>query len=141
MAQKIRIELKSYDYNLVDKSAEKIVKTVNKRAIVMVNNCYGEFTETKEPTDPTPAIIGGVAVYLIMTLMQYIDKKVQKKSKRLELYVELAKNFALGDFLRELRSREVEVQDIQHEYNDTTEDGVRGYIVYLKQKKRIKMFI
>ena len=27
MAQKIRIKLKSYDHNLVDKSAEKIVKT------------------------------------------------------------------------------------------------------------------
>lgn len=27
MNQKIRIKLKSYDYNLVDKSAEKIVKT------------------------------------------------------------------------------------------------------------------
>lgn len=29
---------------------EKVVKTVKKRAIVMVDNCYGEFTETKEPT-------------------------------------------------------------------------------------------
>lgn len=28
MNQRIRIKLKSYDYNLVDKSAEKIVKTV-----------------------------------------------------------------------------------------------------------------
>ncbi len=28
MKQKIRIKLKSYDYNLVDKSAEKIVKAV-----------------------------------------------------------------------------------------------------------------
>ena len=28
MNQKIRIKLKSYDYNLVDKSADKIVKTV-----------------------------------------------------------------------------------------------------------------
>ena len=28
MAQKIRIKLKSYDNNLVDKSAEKIIKTV-----------------------------------------------------------------------------------------------------------------
>ncbi len=34
MSQKIRIKLKSYDHNLVDKSAEKIVKTVksNKKA-------------------------------------------------------------------------------------------------------------
>ena len=28
MAQKIRIKLKSYDYNLIDKSAERIVKAV-----------------------------------------------------------------------------------------------------------------
>ena len=28
MAQKIRIKLKSFDYNLVDKSSEKIVKAV-----------------------------------------------------------------------------------------------------------------
>ena len=28
MSQKIRIKLKSYDHNLVDKSAEKIVRTV-----------------------------------------------------------------------------------------------------------------
>jgi small subunit ribosomal protein S10 len=27
MSQKIRIKLKSYDFNLVDRSAEKIVKT------------------------------------------------------------------------------------------------------------------
>ncbi len=29
MSEKIRIKLKSFDHNLVDKSAEKIVKTVN----------------------------------------------------------------------------------------------------------------
>ena len=34
MSQKIRIKLKSYDFNLVDKSAEKIVKTVKTGAIV-----------------------------------------------------------------------------------------------------------
>ena len=31
MNQKIRIKLKSFDHNLVDKSAEKIVKTVKAR--------------------------------------------------------------------------------------------------------------
>lgn len=35
MAQKIRIKLKSYDYNLVDKSAEKIVKTVKSTGAVI----------------------------------------------------------------------------------------------------------
>ena len=35
MSQKIRIKLKSYDYNLVDKSAEKIVKTVKATGAVV----------------------------------------------------------------------------------------------------------
>jgi len=35
MAQKIRIKLKSYDHNLVDKSAEKIVKTVKASGAVV----------------------------------------------------------------------------------------------------------
>ncbi len=35
MNQKIRIKLKSYDFNLVDKSAEKIVKTVKTTGAVV----------------------------------------------------------------------------------------------------------
>ena len=35
MTQKIRIKLKSYDHNLVDKSAEKIVKTVKTTGAVV----------------------------------------------------------------------------------------------------------
>ena len=35
MSQRIRIKLKSYDYNLVDKSAEKIVKTVKSTGSVV----------------------------------------------------------------------------------------------------------
>ncbi len=35
MSQKIRIKLKSYDFNLVDKSAEKIVKTVRSTGAIV----------------------------------------------------------------------------------------------------------
>ena len=35
MSQKIRIKLKSYDYNLVDKSADKIVKTVKSTGAIV----------------------------------------------------------------------------------------------------------
>lgn len=35
MSQKIRIKLKSFDHNLVDKSAEKIVKTVKTTGAVV----------------------------------------------------------------------------------------------------------
>ena len=35
MTQKIRIKLKSYDHNLVDKSAEKIVRTVKSTGAIV----------------------------------------------------------------------------------------------------------
>jgi small subunit ribosomal protein S10 len=35
MTQRIRIKLKSYDYNLVDKSAEKIYKTVKSTGAII----------------------------------------------------------------------------------------------------------
>jgi small subunit ribosomal protein S10 len=35
MSQKIRIKLKSYDHNLVDKSTEKIVKTVKSTGAIV----------------------------------------------------------------------------------------------------------
>ena len=35
MSQRIRIKLKSYDYNLVDKSAQKIVKTVKSTGAIV----------------------------------------------------------------------------------------------------------
>ena len=38
MSQKIRIKLKSYDYNLVDKSADKIVKTVKTTGAVVTGS-------------------------------------------------------------------------------------------------------
>ncbi len=37
----------------------EIVHRVNKRAVVMVDNCYGEFTEKKEPTEVGADIMAG----------------------------------------------------------------------------------
>ena len=58
MSQRIRIKLKSYDHNLVDKSAEKIVKTVKSTGAVVSGpipltntqkNLYGiEITSRKQ---------------------------------------------------------------------------------------------
>ena len=47
MSQRIRIKLKSYDYNLVDKSAEKIVKTVKSTGAV-VNGPIPSPTQNKK---------------------------------------------------------------------------------------------
>ena len=44
MSQKIRIKLKSYDHQLVDKSAEKIVKAVKRQVQLLVDLFHCQHT-------------------------------------------------------------------------------------------------
>jgi len=83
------------------------------------------------------AIIGGFAIFAVMTLMQKMDNKMHRRSKILEIYVELNKTCPLGDFLREIRNREIEVRDTMHEHDYDSEDGTRAYIITLKLQKRL----
>ena len=83
------------------------------------------------------AIAGGVAVFLVMTTIQFIDKNVQRKSKMLEVYVELKDDCQLGAFLRNLREKDITIMDIQQEQSgDVETQHVRAYFAFLKLKKR-----
>ena len=59
MSQRIRIKLQSYDHNLVDKSAEKIVKTVK----------------------PTGAVVSGPTHKKIFTVLRspHVNKKAREQ--------------------------------------------------------------
>ena len=82
------------------------------------------------------AIIGGFAVFFVMTLLQRMDNSMHRNAKVLEVYVELGSNLSLGDFLREVRSREIEVTHTQREFDNEPEDGVRAFITTMKLQKR-----
>lgn len=81
------------------------------------------------------AIAGTIAVFFVMTLLQKMDNKLHRKSKQLEAYIEL-KDISLGDFLRTMRDAGIDVSDVQREYGDEENDGVRAYVATLKGKKR-----
>lgn len=82
------------------------------------------------------AITGALAVFIVMTLLQKMDSSMHRKTKTLEVYVELGKDCSLGDFLREVRIRDIEVRDIQREHEMESDDGSRGYLANLKLQKR-----
>ncbi len=86
------------------------------------------------------AIVGGVTVFLVMTIIQFIDSNVQRKSKILEIYVELKEECALGQFLRVIREKDITIMDIQQEQatDDADEKELRAYFAFLKLKKRRK---
>lgn len=81
------------------------------------------------------AIVGTVAVFAVMTLLQRMDNRLHRRSRRLEAYIELS-TISLGDFLRTMREADIDVSDVQREYEEESTDGVRAYIATLKGKKR-----
>ena len=81
------------------------------------------------------AIIGGFAIFAVMTLLQRMDNKMHRRSKRMEIYFELDQ-ISLGDFMRQVHSQDVEISDVQREFESETETGVRAYIATLKTPSR-----
>ncbi len=81
------------------------------------------------------ALVGGFAVFFVMTLLQRMDNNMHRKSKQMEIYIELSKDISLGDFLRAVRGQNVEIYNIQRE-QDSQSSNCRAYIATLKTKKR-----
>ena len=82
------------------------------------------------------AFIGGFAVFFVITLLQRMDNNMHRKSKQMEIYVELSKDVALGDFLREVRGQNIDISNVQREQEAESAGGSRAYIATLKTKKR-----
>jgi len=82
------------------------------------------------------AIVGGVAIFVVMTLLQRMDNKMHRSAKVLEAYVELSGDCSLGEFLRMVREKGIDVRDTARERDVETEDGVRAYFTTLKLQHR-----
>ena len=82
------------------------------------------------------AICGGLAIFVVMTLLQKMDNKMHRNNKVIEVYVELEKDYPLGDFLRDVRARDIEIRDTMREQDGELEDGLRAYFSTLKLQKR-----
>ena len=83
------------------------------------------------------ALIGGLAIFCVMTLLQKMDNRVHRKTKTVEVYIEINKDLTLGQLLQSIRERDLEVQDVQRESGlETDEAGNRAYIATVKAQKR-----
>lgn len=82
------------------------------------------------------AIIAGVSVFSILTLLQRWDNRIHRRTRILELYIEFADHLSIGDLIRELRALGVEVSGVQLEPSGIQEKDTRAVIATLKSKKR-----
>ena len=84
------------------------------------------------------ALVGGIAIFTIMTLLQKMDNKMHSRAKRIDIYVELEKNMLLGDFLRLVREKDLNVSNVQRENSSAKEEVVRAYSATLVAQRRYK---
>ena len=82
------------------------------------------------------AALGGAAIFGVMTLLHRMDNKLQSNARTIEVYVEMSQDFSVGDFLRELRTRNLELHELQREHDAHTEQGVRAYLATLRAQRR-----
>lgn len=82
------------------------------------------------------ALFGGLAIFIVMTLLHTMDNKMRRKTKTLDIYVELKKESPLGDFLRDIRAQGIDVRNTNREHDSDIDDSCRAYFITLKLQKR-----
>ena len=82
------------------------------------------------------ALAGAVAILGIFSLMQKMDNQMRSNSTRMDVFVEINREFSLGDFLREVKELGIEASNFQRERESETQSEVRAYTVTLKMRKR-----
>ena len=82
------------------------------------------------------AILGALAVCVVMTVMQHLDNTMRRNTKRIEVYVEISSQLSLGAFLKQLRDDNIEPVDVMRDRNAQADSDVRCYTATLKFKKR-----
>ena len=80
------------------------------------------------------ALVAGLAIFVVMTLLQRWDDNLHSKTRAVEIYVELADGTTVGSFVKTLRDMGLSVSNIQME--SATESDARGLIATLKAQKR-----
>ena len=82
------------------------------------------------------AILGGLVIFLVLSLVHRWDNNMRKTSKVVEAYVELTPAISLGDFMRKIREMDLEIDNVRTEYESSFEEGKHAYILILKSKQK-----
>lgn len=78
------------------------------------------------------AIVGGVTIYVVFSLMQHWDALMKKRSNVIEVYVELSRSIHMGTFIRQLHEKEIEFSDLHIEKELEAVDEIVCFVVTLK---------
>ncbi len=82
------------------------------------------------------ALVGGLSVFVILTVLHQWDSFMRSRTHVIEVYVELDHRMTLGAFIRAARERDLEISNIQREQDSGVDDMI-ALIATVKGKKKI----
>jgi len=82
------------------------------------------------------AIAATVGIYAILTVLQRWENRTHKKTRILELYVELSNSVPIHSFSQELRGINLQIESIQFEQDGSLDAAARAVILVLKSQQR-----
>lgn len=82
------------------------------------------------------ALLGGVAVFLILAVLNKLDFRMRKSARIVEMYVELDKKTPLGDFIRYARHNGIEPGDVRIENENVITNNSVAFTVTLRSRDK-----
>ena len=81
------------------------------------------------------AVVGGICILLVLTIFHSWENYMRRNTAVLTVYIELNAGVPLGRFLREVRDRALEMENIQVQ-TEATAEGDIGFLATVKRKKK-----
>lgn len=81
------------------------------------------------------AWIGGVVIFAVLSVINQLDKRIRRKSKEIEVYLELNNELTIGTLLRRLRDKEFWITNLQRQMDTTMGGEISAWIFTVHSRK------
>ena len=82
------------------------------------------------------ALTAAIGIYSILTILQRWEKRLHKRVRTLDVYIELLAAVPLSEFIQNIRTLDFHIEDVQFEQDSTLEANTRAIVLTLKAQKR-----
>lgn len=82
------------------------------------------------------AVTAALAIYCTLTILHTLERKVNRKTRVLEVYIEIRSDVSLRTIIDSLRGLDLAIEDLQPERDASSDEDVRAFILTLKSSTR-----
>ena len=82
------------------------------------------------------ALVASIGIYMIMTVLQRLERRAHKKVRQIDIYVELDNGVPLGEFMQGLRDLDLTIEEVHFEPDGALDSNSRAIVLTLKSSRR-----